>query len=144
MSDTTQIVCPHCEGINRLPTDRLADGPRCGHCKTPLFAGEPVAVSAAGFRRQLDHSGVPLLVDFWASWCGPCRTMAPEFAAAAKVLEPHVRLLKLSTEDAPEIAQTLHIVSIPTLALFINGKERARHSGVMRSRQIAEWVRQAS
>ena len=131
MSDTTQIVCPHCEGINRLPTDRLADGPRCGHCKTPLFAGEPVAVSAAGFRRQLDHSGVPLLVDFWASWCGPCRTMAPEFAAAAKVLEPHVRLLKLSTEDTP-------------LALFINGKERARHSGVMRSRQIAEWVRQAS
>lgn len=144
MNETTQIVCPHCDGINRLPTARLADGPRCGHCKAALFTGQPVAVSEAGFLRQRQHSGIPVLVDFWASWCGPCRTMAPEFATAAAILEPHVRLLKLSTEEAPEIAQTLRITSIPTLALFVGGQEKARRSGVLSSRQIVAWAREAA
>ncbi|MGE0415682.1 MAG: thioredoxin TrxC [Acetobacteraceae bacterium] len=140
MDQDTQIVCPHCGGLNRLPTQRLADGPRCGHCKQALFTGHPMPVGAAAFRRQLQHSGIPLLVDFWASWCGPCRAMAPEFEAAAKALEPRVRLLKLSTEDAPEIAQELRIASIPTLALFANGREAARRTGVMPARQIVAWA----
>lgn len=144
MNETTQIVCPRCDGLNRLPTARLADGPRCGHCKAALFTGEPVAVSAAGFLRQIRHSGIPVLVDFWASWCGPCRTMAPEFAAAAAALEPQVRLLKLSTEEAPEIARDLRIASIPTLALFSGGTEKVRRSGVLSARQIVAWVSQAA
>jgi thioredoxin 2 len=144
MSETVQLVCPHCEAINRLPTARLGQAPRCGSCKTPLFGGKPIAVSEAQFRRHLQHSGVPLLVDFWASWCGPCRSMAPEFEAAAARLEPGMRLLKLSTEEAPVLAGELQIRSIPTLALFANGREVARQSGAMPARQIISWAEAAA
>lgn len=144
MTDATQIVCPHCDGINRVPTARLGDRPRCGACKAALFEAAPLALDEAGFRRHLRLSGIPLLVDFWASWCGPCRTMAPEFAAAAAMLEPRMRLVKLSTEDAPAIAQEYRISSIPTLALFAGGVERARQAGAMPARQIVEWARQAA
>ncbi len=140
MSDAVELPCPACGAVNRLPRARLADAPRCGQCKAPLFQGKPIALDEAGFRRHLRLSGLPLLVDFWASWCGPCRVMAPEFEAAARLLEPRLRLIKLSTEEAPMLAQELGIRSIPTLALFVGGREVARQAGVMRARDIAAWA----
>jgi thioredoxin 2 len=140
MPELVQVVWPHCDTINRLPADRLADAPRCGKCRTALFEGRPASLSEARFRRHLSHSGVPLLVDFWASWCGPCRTMAPEFEAAARALEPRMRLAKVSTEEAPGLAAELRISGIPMLALFAGGQEVARQAGAMPARQIIEWA----
>ena len=144
MTDRLQVLCPHCDAINRVPAARLADQPVCGACRRPLFEGHPLPVDEAGFRRHLRASGLPLLADFWASWCGPCRVMAPEFEAAAAQLEPSFRLLKVSTEEAPALAQDLGIRSIPTLALFRNGQEVARTAGAMQARQIVAWARGAA
>ena len=143
MSDAVELPCPDCGAVNRVPRARLADDPRCGHCKAPLFQGKPLALDEAGFRRHLRLSGVPLLVDFWASWCGPCRVMAPEFEAAAKLLEPRLRLVKVSTEEAEALAAELQIRSIPTLALFRGGREVARQAGAMRMRDIVAWAEHA-
>src|SRR3954469_10763868 len=134
MPEPVQVVCPHCDTINRLPADRLADAPRCGKCRTALFEGRPASLSETRFRRHLGASGIPLLVDFWASWCGPCRTMAPQFEAAARELEPHMRCVKVSTEEAERLASEYRIASIPTLALFAGGSEIARQSGAIPAR----------
>jgi thioredoxin 2 len=143
MPDPAILVCPHCDALVRVPPERRAEKPRCGACHKPLFEGKPVALDEARFQRHLTQGGLPLLVDFWASWCGPCRTMAPEFEAAAKTLEPAMRLVKVSTEEAPRLAQDLAISSIPTIALFRDGKEVARRAGAMPARQIVAWARGA-
>ena len=144
MPEPVQVVCPHCDTINRIPASRLADAPRCGECRAPLFEGRPASLSEARFRRHLRNSGIPLLVDFWASWCGPCRTMAPEFETAARALEPRMRLAKVSTEEAPGLAAELRISGIPMLALFAGGQEVARRAGAMPARQIIEWASRAA
>jgi len=135
------VVCPHCQASNRLPADRLADGGNCGKCKQPLFTGSPVELDAASFERHVGRSDIPLLVDFWAPWCGPCRGMAPAFALAAKQLEPEFRLAKVNTEEQQQLAARFDIRSIPTLALFRNGREIARQAGAMDAASLMRWVR---
>jgi len=142
MSDSLHVICPQCGGVNRVPRQRLGAGARCGKCKTPLFGGRPLAVDDAGLRRQLERSDIPLLVDFWAPWCGPCRMMAPAFEQAARELEPEVRLLKLNTEEHQGLAGQLGIRSIPTLMLFRGGRELDRMAGALDLRGILSWTRQ--
>jgi thioredoxin 2 len=142
MSATRHVVCPHCHTTNRVQADHLYHAPDCGKCHQPLFDGHPVALDAAAFERHVGRSELPVLVDFWAPWCGPCRMMAPAFEQAAAELEPQVRLAKVNTEDEQQLAARFSIRSIPTLALFVAGREVARQPGAMTSpAQIAAWVR---
>lgn len=141
MSGTLHIVCGRCGQINRVPTDRPAERARCGACHMELFAGHPVEVAEADFDRHITRNDIPVLVDVWAPWCGPCRVMAPMFEQAAAALEPDVRLLRLNSDEAPELSTRLGIRSIPTLLLFQGGKVLARTSGVMRLDQIVAWTR---
>ncbi|RMD80118.1 MAG: thioredoxin TrxC [Gammaproteobacteria bacterium] len=144
MEDKLHVVCPACGAVNRVPAARLDQGPRCGRCKTPLFQGRPVALDAAGLERHLHRDEIPLLVDFWAPWCGPCRMMAPAYEQAAALLEPRVRVAKVNTEEEQEAAARFGIRSIPTLVLFHRGREVARQAGALTSPQaIAAWVQRA-
>lgn len=143
MSDSTHVICPACSGVNRTPVNRLRDAPKCGKCSAALFTGQPVELTAANFDRHIQRSDVPLVVDFWAAWCGPCKMMAPAFAEAAAELEPEVRLAKLNTEEAPELAGKFGIRGIPTMILFAGGRERARQSGAMGKPDIVRWIRSA-
>ncbi|QUE76484.1 thioredoxin TrxC [Stutzerimonas stutzeri] len=141
MSDPLIIPCAHCAGLNRIPTDRLAEGPRCGRCKSSVLTDSPFDVNQASFASQI-KGDLPLLVDVWASWCGPCRSFAPTFAQAAAQLKGRCRLAKLDSEANPQLSTQLGIRSIPSLILFRNGREIARQSGALPLPQLLAWLAQ--
>jgi thioredoxin 2 len=134
------VLCPHCGGVNRLPDNHQAGVAKCGACHEKLFDGHPIAVDAAGFDKHLRVNDIPLLVDMWAPWCGPCRTMAPMFEKAAQTLEPNLRLLKLNVDNAQDITARYGVSGIPTLLLFQNGRLIAQQAGAQSAEAIIRWV----
>lgn len=141
MSEPLHIVCPHCRGVNRVPGTRLGEGPKCGLCHAPLFNGHPIALTVVDFDVHATRNDIPLVVDFWAPWCGPCRMMNPAYEQATKILEPHVRLAKVNTEEAQELGVRFGIASIPTMIMLRGGHEVARQSGALGAQDIVRWVR---
>lgn len=140
-TDALTLPCPRCHALNRVPSARLGDAPNCGKCHSPLFAGKPAVLDSASFAAHAERSDLPLVVDFWAAWCAPCRMMAPAFEEAAGMLEPQVRLAKVNTEEAQDLAGRFAIRSIPTMVLFKDGREFARQSGATNTAGIVQWVR---
>ena len=142
MSENLHIVCPHCDSTNRVPVDKLAAGGKCGVCRQVLFGGEPIALTQANFHKHINNNHIPVVVDYWASWCGPCKMMAPVFAATARQLEPRLRFAKVDTESQQSLAGTANIRSIPTVVLYRGGREAARISGAMDQQNLVAWIEQ--
>jgi len=137
-----QIVCPHCDSVNRVPEDRPALKARCGRCHNPLFAGPPLSVTAQNFERHIRDGDIPVVVDFWAAWCGPCKMMAPIYERAAAEFEPEIRFLKVDTEAAPELAARYNIRGIPTLILFRKGEVVDQRVGALDATALRGWLQQ--
>ena len=144
MNESMHIVCPQCDAINRIPSVRLSEAPNCGKCHQPLFDGHPVELTGSNFQQHVNHNDIPLLIDFWAPWCGPCKMMAPQFTQAATQLEPSMRLAKVNTEAEQMVGAQFGIRSIPTLILFHHGRELARQSGAMGMADIVRWTQSHS
>ena len=140
---SVKLTCLHCAQVNRVPQDRLAAGPKCGTCGAGVLSSKVVEVDLATLQKAVRNDEMPLVVDFWAPWCGPCRMMAPEFSKAAAVLAGQARLVKLNTEDHPQAGAQYHIRGIPTMAAFAGGRERKRQSGAMQAAAIADWIKGA-
>lgn len=143
MTESTHIVCTSCDGVNRVPAGKNAADAQCGKCHTALFQKHPIPLDTARFDRHIGRSDVPVVVDFWASWCGPCQMMAPELDRASAMLEPEVRLAKVNTEDNPALAARYNIRGIPTLVMFKGGQEMARISGAMGASELVSWIRRS-
>jgi thioredoxin 2 len=139
----TTVPCPHCHALNRVPTARLAEHPVCGRCKQALFEGRPLELTAANFDALAARGELPVLIDFWATWCGPCQGFAPVFAQAARQFEPRLRLGKVDTDAQPQLSQRFAIRSIPTLVLLREGRELARQSGALSAAQLGQFVENA-
>ncbi len=133
-------MCPNCGGLNRITTEKLNDNPSCGKCQETVFTGKPVEMTGEQLLRAIEKTDQTLVVDFWAPWCGPCKSFAPTFSKAAKQLEPKVKLIKINTEIEQQIAGKFNIRSIPTLAIFKNGKEITRQSGASDLTGFINWV----
>ena len=142
MRDAAHIVCPHCGSVNRVPAARPAETAKCGSCHQALFDAHPASVDEAGFERHVRSNSIPVLLDVWAPWCGPCRAMAPAFERAASVLEPQVRLLKLNADEAPNVSARLGVRGIPAMFLFQNGAPVAQTAGAMPADAIVRWTRE--